>query len=273
MYSLIKTTPTNYTQLVDSHHKYLNTLNNSDILQIVRYVQGKYMNKSINLSDSILQYIINNSPKLTSSISILRAHLFSSLPKVGSIIHWKRPMSFSMFHPFVLEWLLFRPSFSSYRCIILLDLPVGFNNCLCISKASPFLPNSVHFQTFLNKFKSIWRNTKFSKYNKQLENQSEIILGFDSLLYVSKIHKFNTSSVNNVHLFGTGWFPLFINNKSSLYIIHCKIKSNFHSSIIYRTPSCIDYNIKQLRKLAKQQNLSHYSKLSKLQLCKLLRLV
>lgn len=44
MYSLIKTIPTNYKQLVDSHHKYLNTLNNSDILQIVRYVQGKYMN-------------------------------------------------------------------------------------------------------------------------------------------------------------------------------------------------------------------------------------
>lgn len=178
-------------------------------------------------------------------------------------------MSFSMFHPFVLEWLLFRPSFSSYRCIILLDLPVGFNNCLCISKPSPFLPNSVNFQTFLNKFKS----TKFPKYNKQLENQSEIILGSNSFLQVIKIYKFNSSSINNVNLFGTGWFPVFTNNKSSLYIIHCKVKSNSHSSIIYRTPSCIDYNIKQLRNLAKQQNLSHYSKLSKLQLCKLLRLV
>lgn len=254
----------------DKHHEYISKLKDDDFKEIALLIAGLYMSnwtaQKFEKRSEKLQNIINNAPKLSQSVSLLRAQFNEKLPQIGDILSWKRPKSFSMFHAFALEWLLDRPIslHRTKKCIILVKLPKGFNDALCIGKPNPLSEESSFFKKVVKNIKKAFTSIYPNGYDQQLETQCEVLLGKNTQLQVTKINKMNSKNINNFEYYGLGWFPG-IFRKEDVYVIECKVfeqESNKNQgSLIRRSGSsvkkeiCKRWSIKDLREEGKRKGI------------------
>ena len=234
-----------YKTTCKNHYQYILNLNTKDFMKILRYIQGKLMifsqlkNKNSNieliLGKKEIEYrkelivslnkIIKVSPPTKRAFKIYRAHLFNIEPKTGEQISFKRPTSFTMWNPFTVEWLTehLEDEKKLLKYIIVLDIPKGYDNVLCVGSISPLVEPNSKFLNLEDKFISLWN----TYYQGQISTQHEIILGSANIV-VKRINEFKLSNINNFNKYGHGWFSsihnkTLISNNTVLKVIHCSL--------------------------------------------------
>ena len=221
----------NYRPMCESHYEYLTRESITNLRHVQNYVKGYMMSNhhgKMNKRKSTLQKIIKDAPPIPTETTVVRAQLVNILPKVGHVFAWNRPMSFTMYHPFAVEWMLERHGRALYppahRTILIVKLPKGYNNAMCVGAVTPLQKNMTNaFKKFEDKFKQGWGG-----YNKQLQTQSEIIMGAGVKMRVVSMKSFTSKNINNTKNYGLGWYHKIqtkqLQPSNKVHVITCELE-------------------------------------------------
>ena len=148
--------------------------------------------------------LINEAPKAQRQLYLFRAHHFDTLPKAGSVIEFRMPMSTSMTHTLTVEWIVARLHEPSYKPVLMVvRVPAGTGGLLCIGCPTPHGCSIEHQRTFRVGPQTGWAYQALMQ--NQLQNQSEVILA-PGKVRVTGTTEFRMTDIHNLDRYGLGWY-------------------------------------------------------------------
>lgn len=223
---LVKKSRPEYRRLCKSHYAYINRkfgMRNYHLLSL--YLQGalmrlrgdkkrmRHMNSETKKQTEVLTRslvpLVHSAPKTKTQITLLRAHHFSKIPKVGSLINFDVPMSTSMYHPFVVEWVVARKHNPKYKPVILvINVPANKGDLLCVGCPMVYHCTANHQRTFRVGPRTDWAFERLDQ--NQIQSQSEVILA-PGVFQVTGSGRFMARDINDMNQYGLGWYTNVVN--------------------------------------------------------------
>ena len=148
--------------------------------------------------------LMHKAPKSQRQLTLVRAHHFSTPPRVGSVFTHKLPMSTSMFHPFSVEWIASRPHDDGYKpFMLIIRVTAGTGGMLCVGCPVPHECPIEHQRTFRVGPRTNWAYEALTQH--QFQNQSEVILA-PAKFKVTGNGSFSLRDIHNLNRYGLGWY-------------------------------------------------------------------